>query len=124
MPLERDVPRLVDRVYEHRIESGLACVCCLPRTHTNRVPGVPNTVSIRSANSAGLILGDISDQIVEGTFTVQQALRVMLSALGGKVSGVTTTTEKFRNPDDAKDRITVTLDGSNNRTAVVLDLSD
>ena len=83
-----------------------------------------NTVSIRSANSAGLILGDIRDQIVEGSFTVQQAFRVMLSALGGKVSGVTTTTEKFRNPDDAKDRITVTLDGSNNRTAVVLDLSD
>jgi len=83
-----------------------------------------NTVSVRSSNSGGLVLGDISDQVVEGSFTVQQTLRIILAALGGKVSGVTTATETFRNPDDTKDRITVTLDASNNRTAVVLDLAD
>ena len=82
-----------------------------------------NTVSIRSANSAGLIEGDISDQIVEGTYTVQDVMRVLFAVLGGKVSGVTTTTETFRDPDDTVNRVVTTLDVNGNRTAVTFNLT-
>jgi hypothetical protein len=81
-------------------------------------------VVYRGSTSATLTDASISDQIVEGAWTVQDVLRVVFSALGGKVSGVTTTTETFRNPDDSKDRIVVTLDANNNRTTVALDVSD
>ena len=68
--------------------------------------------------------GNIADQIVEGSITAQHVFRLILSTLGGKVSGVTTTTESFRDPADSKDRVVVTLDANNNRTSVVLDLTD
>lgn len=83
-----------------------------------------NTVSLRSANSAGLIEGDIGQQIVEGTLTVQDAMKVLFSTLGGKVSGVTTTTERFRDQADSKDRVVVNLDANGNRTSVTLNLTD
>lgn len=54
--------------------------------------------------------------------TAAQSLQVVNSILGSKVNGVTTTTERFRNPADTKDRITVSLDVNGNRTAVVLNL--
>ena len=82
-----------------------------------------NSTSLRSANSAGLIQGNISDQIVEGNITTQQVLRLILSTLGSKVTGVTTSTETFRDTADSKDRVTVTLDANNNRTSVTLDLT-
>lgn len=81
-----------------------------------------NQVQVIPGNSAGLIRGDIGEQIVEGSITTQQVLRLILSTLGGKVSGVTTTTERFRDTADTKDRVVVTLDGNNNRTGVTLDL--
>jgi len=58
---------------------------------------------------------------VETGYTLRQALRIMLSALGGKVSGASGTTVTFRNVTDAKARITATVDASGNRTAVTLD---
>lgn len=84
---------------------------------------VQNQVQVIPSNSAGLINGDISSQIVEGTESVQGALRIILSALAGKVSGVTTTTERFRDTGDSKDRIVTTLDVNGNRTSVTIDSS-
>ena len=84
---------------------------------------IQNQVQLISQNSAGLINGEIVDQIVEGTINIQQAMRLILSTLGSKVSGVTTSTETFRDTADSKDRVIVTLDPNNNRTAVTLDLT-
>jgi hypothetical protein len=60
---------------------------------------------------------------VEGTTTVQQALRLYDAVLGGKVSGAGTSTETFRDLADTKDRIVATVDSSGNRTAITRDLS-
>lgn len=57
---------------------------------------------------------------VETGMTVRQALRVILSAMAGKVSGAGTLTVTFRDTNDTKDRITATVDSSGNRTAVTL----
>lgn len=61
------------------------------------------------------------DQVVEGTLSLAQALRVMLAALAGKASGGGSTTITFRDVADAKARITATVDANGNRTAVTLD---
>lgn len=60
---------------------------------------------------------------VETSFTPRQALRLMLAALAGKLSGAATTTVTIRNVGDTKDRITATVDADGNRTALTLDAS-
>jgi len=60
---------------------------------------------------------------VETGRTVRQSMRLMLSALCGKASGMATTTAVFRDTNDTKDRISATVDADGNRSAVTLDAS-
>ena len=66
---------------------------------------------------------DILDEVVEGTYTMRQVLRLCISALAGKCSGGGTTTITFRDSGDGTDRIIATVDANGNRTAVTLDVS-
>lgn len=68
-------------------------------------------------------IDDILDEIVEGTLTMRQILRLALAALCGKSAGGGTVTLTFRDNADGKDRITATVDAGGNRTAVTLDES-
>lgn len=54
-------------------------------------------------------------------YTPEEAMKLSLAALAGKVSGAGTTTVIFRSADDAKDRITATVDNNGNRSAITLD---
>lgn len=54
-------------------------------------------------------------------FSLEEANKIELAALGGKLSGATTTTNTIRAADDSKDRITATVDADGNRSAVTLD---
>lgn len=54
-------------------------------------------------------------------YTIEQALKIILAALAGKLSGAATNTVTVRAADDSKDRITATVDASGNRSAVTLD---
>lgn len=58
---------------------------------------------------------------VETSITPRGALRLMLSALAGKLSGAATTTVVIRNVGDSKDRITATVDANGNRSVVNTD---
>ena len=60
----------------------------------------------------------IHDEVVEGTTTFRQAVRLMLSVLTGKSSGGGSTTVVFRDIGDSKNRISATVDAAGNRTAV------
>ncbi len=60
---------------------------------------------------------------IETNRTVRQGLRLMLSALAGKLSGAATTTVTIRDTNDGKDRIVATVDSNGNRSAVTLDAS-
>ncbi len=62
-------------------------------------------------------------QVIEGSITAEQALRLYNAILGSKVSGAGTGTETFRDAGDTKNRVVVTVDGSGNRTAVARDLT-
>lgn len=61
------------------------------------------------------------DEVVEGSTTFRQMMRLVASALFGKASGLGTTSAVFRDLADSKDRITATVDADGNRTAVTRD---
>lgn len=63
---------------------------------------------------------EILDRAVEGSITLRQAIRVMLAALAGKVSGAGTTTITIRDANDTTNRIVATVDASGNRSAITL----
>lgn len=80
------------------------------------------------ARLAGTILsaygaGDSAlwDTVIEGSYTAKQIMRLLASAMLGKVSGAGSNAPVFRDLADAKNRITATVDASGNRTAVTLD---
>jgi hypothetical protein len=61
---------------------------------------------------------------IETGLTPRNALRLGVAADAGKLSGAATTTVVIRNAvADSKDRITATVDGDGNRTAITVDLT-
>lgn len=63
----------------------------------------------------------ILDDVIEGTTTFRQMLRIFMAALAGKSAGGGTVTLTFRDLADSKDRITATVDVNGNRSTMVLD---
>jgi hypothetical protein len=61
--------------------------------------------------------------VIEGTVTLPQALRAILGACAGILSGAATTTVTIRDTTNSKDRIIATVDADGNRSAVTLDLT-
>ncbi len=80
------------------------------------------SLSPEAAEGIAIALLDLADG-VETSLTVREFLRGAASVLMGKTSGVATSTMTFRDVNDSKDRVAATFDGSNNRTAVGLDLT-
>jgi hypothetical protein len=74
--------------------------------------------SIPTATAAAVAI-----ETVEGTLTYTQALRLIIAALAGKLSGGGTATLKFKDTTDTKDRITATVDANGNRTNITTDVS-
>jgi hypothetical protein len=91
------------------------------KAKTDNLPAAPAAVSdIPTANANADALLDRVDGIETG-WTLRQAVRIVLSALGGKLSGAATTAVSIRNVTDAKPRITATVDADGNRSAVTYD---
>jgi hypothetical protein len=89
-----------------------------------------NQVSVNTANSAGLVVvegasnltaADVWSYALEGAFSAEELIRIMVSALAGKVSGAEGTAIVIRDLLDSKNRISATVDSNGNRTAVTLD---
>ena len=81
------------------------------------------TASYTAPPSAAANATAVLDEIIEAAISLRQAMRLSLAAMGGKASGLDTTTAIYRNTADTKDRITATVDANGNRTAVTLDLT-
>ncbi len=75
-----------------------------------------------TANAIADALLDRADGIETG-FTVRQAMRLILAAEAGKVSGAGGTSVTIRDVNDSKNRIVATVDTNGNRTAVTKDVS-
>jgi len=70
------------------------------------------------------IIGKSSDVLAAGDvdgFNLEEAMKICLSALAGKVTGGGTTTITFRSADDTTDRIVATVDSNGNRSSITLD---
>lgn len=80
------------------------------------------TLSVAERNSAADALLDRTNGI-ETSFTLRQALRLVLAASAAKLSGAATTTVIIRDINDSKNRITATVDASGNRSTVTTDVS-
>jgi hypothetical protein len=84
------------------------------------------TDAITSAELAASAANEIADALLDRTsgietgYTPRQALRVILAAEGGKLSGAATTTIAIRDVNDAVTRISATVDADGNRSAVTL----
>lgn len=74
-----------------------------------------NDPTAAAVAAAVLAAGDVDG------FTVEETLKLVLSACAAKLSGAATTTVTIRAADDSKDRITATVDADGNRSAVTLD---
>ncbi len=79
--------------------------------------------SVAAPDTIATALLDLADGVEVG-LTLRQALRLIVAAEAGKVSGGGSTPVIIRNAvADDKERITATVDLNGNRTAVVVDLS-
>jgi hypothetical protein len=77
--------------------------------------------AITASALAADAVDEIFDELIgDSTITFRQALKVFISALGGKVSGAETTTVSFRNVADNANVIVATVDADGNRSAVTL----
>lgn len=78
-----------------------------------------------SAATANAIADALLDRAagVETNRTPRQALRLILAALVGKLSGAATSTVTIRDTNDGVNRVVATCDSDGNRSAVTLDAS-
>lgn len=76
---------------------------------------------IDAAISSRATVAGIFSEVIEGSITLTQGLRLMFSALFGKSSGHATGLPIYRDMGDTKDRLTATVDADGNRTAVTRD---
>jgi hypothetical protein len=63
----------------------------------------------------------IIDEIIEGTLTLRQSLRIIYAVLFGKSTGGGTASVTFRDIGDTKARVTATVDANGNRTGITTD---
>lgn len=70
------------------------------------------------------LLKDPLENVVEGTLTVKDVLRIILSSTSLQLAGADTLNPQFKSLDGAKIRIDGTVDGDGNRTGIILDASD
>ena len=78
------------------------------------------TAAAIKADAGAEIADAILDEVVVGSYTLRQLLKVMAAALAGKATGGGTTTVTFRCVDDTSDVIVATVDANGNRSEVVL----
>lgn len=91
------------------------------KAKTDLLPASPASTS--DIPSAAAIADAVHDEVVEGTTTLRQSIRLHNAALGGKVTGLDTFNPVFRDLADSKDVIDATVDGYGNRSAVTRDLT-
>jgi len=76
------------------------------------------TAASMNADASTEIATTLLATAIDGTTTWAESVRLANSALGGKASGLNTTTAVYRDLADSKDRITATVDADGNRSAV------
>lgn len=87
-------------------------------------PGTAGYIVTQEPDPPVVDLSEVLNQVVEGTVTVGDALRLIVAVMAGKASGGGTAAVAFRDLSDTKDRVMMTVDEKGNRSNVVLDLEE
>ena len=93
------------------------------QTTASQLDDLATATNLAAVPTAAAVADAVWDEAVDSTITARQSIRLANSALGGKASGLNTTTAVYRDLADTKDRISATVDADGNRTAVTRDLS-
>lgn len=93
------------------------------QTTAAQLDDLATAANLAAVPTSAQIADAVWDEAVDSTITARQSIRLANSALGGKASGLNTTTAVYRDLADTKDRISATVDADGNRTAVTRDLS-
>lgn len=88
---------------------------------TDTATTIPGLISALNNLTSGEVGDAVLDEVVEGAYTLRQLVRLIVSALAGKLSGAATTEISIRDLADSKDRVVATVDADGNRTALTLD---
>jgi len=81
---------------------------------------IPTLLSTTGVVLTAAGIDAILDEVVVGSYTMRQLLKVMAAAMAGKATGGGTTTVTFRGVDDTSNVIVATVDANGNRSAVTL----
>lgn len=99
----------------------------IPATITTMQGNVTNILEDTATTIPGAIaalnditVAEIIAGIADGTYDLQEMLRIMFAALAGKSAGGGTSTITFRDAADSKNRISATVDANGNRTAITV----
>jgi len=105
------------------IQSGLALEATL--TAIKGAGWTDETLAtLKTAIDAVPDTGDIMDTVVEGTYTLQDVLKIMSAVMAGKLSGGCTGTLTFRDLSDTLNRLVATVDlSTGDRDAITLDVT-
>ena len=79
------------------------------------------TAAALAADAGAEIADAVLDEVVEGSLTLRQIVRIILATTACKVSGLDGATALFRDSGDTKNRVTATTDTYGNRSAVTFD---
>ena len=109
----QDIPAMwvIDRAGTEKLDTGVP---------VGSIAADAITAAALKADAVTEIADAILDEVVVGSYTLRQLLKVMAAALAGKATGGGTTTVTFRGVDDASDVIVATVDANGNRSEVVL----
>jgi hypothetical protein len=81
------------------------------------------TLAAQIAALNDISVADIIAGVADGSYDLQEMLRVIFSVCAGKSAGGGTATLTFRDSADSKNRVSATVDANGNRTAMTLDAS-
>ena len=96
--------------------SGLA----LEATSQSILEDTGTTIPAAITGMNDIAVSDIMNEIVVGTYTFEQILKILAAKMAGKATGGNTTTITYRGLDDTSDVIVETVDSNGNRSAVTL----
>lgn len=113
------------------IEAAITAAHAVTDGKVNTIDALVDAIKLKTDNlkdswndpTAAAIAIDVMASIIEGTYTLDQVMKLLLSGLGGTSSGGGTATNIYKDTTGAKDRITATVDRRGNRSAVVLDVT-
>jgi copper chaperone CopZ len=123
---DTEMARITANVATESKQDTIDTVVDAIQAKTDNLPADPADQSeVEAAISAlnDISVADIISGIADGTYDLQEMLRIMFAALAGKSSGGGTSTITFRDAADSKNRISATVDSNGNRTAITLDES-